>query len=355
MSNNLPSTELAHAGNTMQTYVFDTAQTFEAAQRMATALSKSSLVPKEYNEKMPNCLIALEIAQRIGASPIMVMQNLYIVHNKPSWSSQFIISAVNSCGRFNPLRFDKKGKEDSDDRTCIAWTTEKGTEIPNTVLKLVADRRAKGDAFDLLDGCKSMGVPVLESPPVSIAIAKKEQWFQKSGSKWQTMPELMLCYRAATFFGRLYAPEILMGMKTQDEVVDIGRDDYQDVTPKDNSVLDNINAQIEEAKKEKVQEAQPEPKSAGDAGAPAENAEKEPPFIGTIEIPLDAMKRPMWTPYKNDLVKAITALTTEEQLMAFQQANLAGGDQLRQHAETIFQEYVDAASKKYQGLQQAAA
>jgi len=34
------------------------------------------------------------------------------------------------------------------------------------------------------------------------------------------MPELMLRYRAATFFGRLYAPDVLMGMRTAEELVD---------------------------------------------------------------------------------------------------------------------------------------
>src|ERR1700683_2890703 len=98
----------------LQTYVFSTAQAFENAQRMAIALSKSSLVPKEYLNNTANCLIALEIAQRTQSSPLLVMQNLYIVHNKPSWSSQFIIAAINGCGRFRSLRFDKTGTENSD-------------------------------------------------------------------------------------------------------------------------------------------------------------------------------------------------------------------------------------------------
>lgn len=192
----------------MQSYVFSTAQSFESAQRMATALSKSNLVPKEYVGNMPNALVALEVAQRIGASPLMVMQNLYIVHGRPSWSSQFIIAAINSCGRFKPLRFDITGE--GDDRTCIAWTED------NSGYRL-------------------------ESPPVSIAMAKKEGWYSKNGSKWQTMPELMLRYRSASFFGRLYAPDVLMGMYSDDEVRDMP--EMRDITPQDDFVAD-INAKI---------------------------------------------------------------------------------------------------------------
>jgi hypothetical protein len=124
------------------------------------------------------------------ASPLAVMQNLYIVHGKPSWSSQFIIAAVNATGKFSPLRFVLTGE--GDDKTCIAWAEEKETK----------ER--------------------LESPPISIGMAKAEGWYQKKGSKWQTMPELMLRYRTATLFGRLYAPEVLMGMKTYEEAEDIG-------------------------------------------------------------------------------------------------------------------------------------
>lgn len=168
---------------------FETASGFDLLQRQAKVLAASALVPKEFQNNLPNCIIALEVANRIGVSPMMAVQNLYIVHGKPGWSSQFIIAAINSTGKFSPLRFDMTGEGDK--RTCTAW------------------------AKDLAEGDR------LESPQVSMAMAKAEGWIDKAGSKWKTMPELMLRYRAATFFGRLYAPEILMGMQTVEEVTDI--------------------------------------------------------------------------------------------------------------------------------------
>lgn len=164
-------------------------QSFEHAQRVAKMLSTSELIPKEYQGKVQNVMIALEMANRIGASPLMVMQNLYIVHGKPSWSSTFIIAALNSCKRFSPLRFDMDGS--GDEYGCKAW------------------------AFDLKDQSK------LEGPKVTWAMVKAEGWLQKNGSKWKTMPDLMFRYRAAAFFGRLYAPDILMGMQTMEETIDI--------------------------------------------------------------------------------------------------------------------------------------
>lgn len=181
-------------------YVFSGGSAFDNAQRMAKALAASDIVPQNFKGNMPNCLIALEMALRIKASPLQVMQNLYMVHGRPSWSSQFVIAAINTCGRYSPLRFKIEGE--GDERTCIAYAVEKET----------------GE--------------ILESPPVSIGMAKKEGWYGKNGSKWQTLPELMLRYRAATFFGRLYAPEILMGMKAVEEAEDM---EPIDVTPPSNA------------------------------------------------------------------------------------------------------------------------
>src|SRR6185312_8536833 len=94
-------------------------QGFEHAQRVAKMLSSSTLIPKEYQGNIQNTMIALEMANRIGASPLMVMQNLYIVHGKPSWSSTFIIAALNSSRKFSPVRFEMTGE--GDEYGCHAW------------------------------------------------------------------------------------------------------------------------------------------------------------------------------------------------------------------------------------------
>jgi len=172
---------------------FGTGAGFDLLLRQANWLSQCDMVPKQFQKNIANCVIALEISNRMEASPLAVMQNLYIVHGKPGWSSQFIVACVNSTGKFSPIRFEMTGSNDT--RQCVAWATEKAT----------------GER--------------LESPPMSIAIAKAEGWFGKDGSKWKTMPELMLRYRAATLFGRLYAPEMLMGMKTTEEIVDMEESD----------------------------------------------------------------------------------------------------------------------------------
>lgn len=174
---------------------FSTPANFDHVQRVAKAYSSSQIIPKQYQGNIPNTIIALEMSNRIGCTPIMVMQNLYVVHGNPSWSSTFIISAINSCGRFSPLRYEASGT--GDEYGITAWANELATG-------------------ERLDGVK-----------VTWKMVKAEGWDAKNGSKWKTMPELMFRYRSATFFGRLYAPEILMGMKSSDEIEDI---QYTDVT-----------------------------------------------------------------------------------------------------------------------------
>lgn len=171
---------------------------FEHAQRVAIMLAKSELIPKQFQNNTQNVMIALEMAARVGASPLAVMQNLHVVQGKPGWSSTFVIALVNSHPKYEDLQFDKSGK--GMDMECTAWAFKKGTQ-------------------ERVDG-----------PKVTMAMAKAEGWLDRAGSKWKTMPDLMICYRAATFFGRLYTPEKMIGMQTADEIIDVN---HTEVLPQD--------------------------------------------------------------------------------------------------------------------------
>lgn len=165
---------------------FHSASGWELAQRIGKAFASSDLVPQAYKGNLANCIVALEMANRMGASPLQVMQNLYIVHGNPGWSSKFLIATFNQSGKFSALRY----RWNAERTACRAWAVEKAT------------------------------AEELVGPEVSIQMAKEEGWSTKNGSKWKTMPELMLMYRAAAFFVRTYAPEISMGLRTDDEIID---------------------------------------------------------------------------------------------------------------------------------------
>lgn len=212
---------------------FGSLQSFELMQRAANLLASSTLVPAAYRKviekldkygnvkesrenpnALANAVVALNMAQRMGADPLMVMQNLYIVEGRPSWSSQWIIAAINGSGRFSPLRFDIKvlGKKNVE-RTETVWEGGNRTSVTKKVD--ILDKVCIAWAIEKETGER------LESPAVSIEMAVKEGWYTKNGSKWQTMDEVMLRYRTASFFGKLYAPELLMGLQTVEEAQDI--------------------------------------------------------------------------------------------------------------------------------------
>lgn len=163
---------------------------FESAQRMAKALAASSLVPAVYRGNVANCLIAMELASRIGVSVLAAMQNLDVIQGKPSWSSKFLIATVNASQRFSPLRFEWAGTPGQDSWACRAYAAD----------------RATGER--------------LEGTWITWLMARKEGWSTKNGSKWQTMPELMFQYRAAAFWARVFCPEISVGFHTSEELHD---------------------------------------------------------------------------------------------------------------------------------------
>tara|TARA_Y100001978_G_scaffold201031_1_gene218507 strand:- start:751 stop:1380 length:630 start_codon:yes stop_codon:yes gene_type:complete len=184
------TTEITKTNTDGESSIYQTTESFEFAQRQAKSLCQSQLVPKEYQGQngLSNCLVALEMSKRMNLSPLTVMQNLNVIHGKPTWSAQFISSQIIGCGRFKNFDYIVTGKDDSLSVQCQA-------------IRLEDDKLVKGTA-------------------VSMRMAQQEGWTERN-KKYQSMPELMLKNRAATFFGRQYIPDLLLGVQTSEEVVDI--------------------------------------------------------------------------------------------------------------------------------------
>lgn len=207
--------------------IFGTSDNFIMAMQMAKALAESTIVPAIYQKNPSNCLIAIEMAQRMGASAMMVMQNLYPIQGRPSWSSQFLIARINNSHKFDiELQYEETKDKDGKPFSCTAWTTKDG-------------RRVDGMTVDM-------------------QMAKDEGWIAKNGSKWKTMPQLMLRYRAASFFSRLNCPEIAMGLYTKEEAED---NDFEENTSEslqeqmEKDISENANSQLFEEPNEQNKEA----------------------------------------------------------------------------------------------------
>ena len=187
---------------------FDPEQ-FNTMQRVCKLFANSELVPDMYKvkyEQIPvgadentinaikfknqiaehkavaNCMIAIEIATRIGASPLMVMQNMTPIYGKPSWSSKFLIATVNTCGRFEPLqfKFTDKGMCGMVDYTDYVWDSASRTKKPVTKQ---FDGKKVMNIECVAYTTKKGSTDVLESSPVSIELAIQEGWYTKNGSK----------------------------------------------------------------------------------------------------------------------------------------------------------------------------
>ena len=168
--------------------VWENKDQFNQLLRAAQMLSQTSIIPQSYQGKPQDCFVAIEMANRMGVSPMVVMQNMYVVKGKPSWAGQACTMLINSCGKFKDVKHIYTGEKGKPNRGCYVTATR------------------------ISDGSQVDGVEV------TMQMAQAEGW--TSNSKWRNMPELMLAYRASAFFARVYCPEAMMGVQTAEEVYD---------------------------------------------------------------------------------------------------------------------------------------
>ena len=181
------STPTAIADNGQLAHFLDPAR-YKHLKAVALDFAGSKIVPVRYQDKPCDCLIALELAARLGMHPLMVMQNVYTVHGTPGMQGQFVIALVNASGVFAaPLDWEYKGDGDSRICTCRAVRKRDGKTVELTM---------------------------------SITIAKAEGWYAQN-PKWKNIPDQMLAYRSASWLARLHCPEVLLGLQTVEEIHDV--------------------------------------------------------------------------------------------------------------------------------------
>lgn len=227
---------------TMMTAIEQEERKFALVQREAQVYMRSTVVPETYRvpagatmndptymEKMGNCMIAFNMAQRMKADPLEIMQNLYVVHGSPAFSSKFLIGRINSSKRFSPLRYEFRGEPGKAEYGCRAY------------------------AYELNDQKKEP----LYGDWITWAMVNGEGWNKKAGSKWNTMPDQMFRYRAASFWQRVYCPEISMGIMTEEEAEEIHYAEYTEVKDEDiakaKTAVDKVALAMEQSAKVDVE------------------------------------------------------------------------------------------------------
>lgn len=164
-------------------------QEFSDNWRMATQLAKSTIIPQTYQNKPENVIVAIGMAQKLGLDPFTIMQNLNIIKGKTSWSGSFCRTLIEKSNKYTNLQLIFVGQKGTDTYGCYMQGVNKET----------------GET--------------IKGPEVNMKMAKAENW--TSNTKWINMPELMLSYRATSFFARVYVPEALNGVQTTEEIEDI--------------------------------------------------------------------------------------------------------------------------------------
>lgn len=184
---------------------FDDTQNNQDLQQkyiIANDLANSDLLPQHFRGNVPNILIAMEASNRLGLSPVEVMKHCYIIKGKLAFDSKMIIALVNKSGKFDgPLQY---------------WLDENETECV---------------CYAFINGQQYTG------PKVTLAMAKANRW----GTLWNTLPGLMLRYRAAIFFARLFAPEIIIGLDDLNEQQDINNANSVHQVEQDLVAIDSLN------------------------------------------------------------------------------------------------------------------
>jgi hypothetical protein len=166
---------------------------FALRQRQAKMFAMSPLVPEHLRKGTPeqaiaNCWIALTLAEAMGEVPLIVMQNIHVVNGKAGFASQYMIARANSSGLF-------KGR--------IDWRIDR-SDADNLAVTAYAILKETGQEVSVTCDMK---------------MAKAEQWTKNA--KYTSMPEVMLRYRSAAFLVRFYAPDVMLGYQTVEEVEDV--------------------------------------------------------------------------------------------------------------------------------------
>lgn len=236
---NTPTTEsltLQEQGQQLSVLgAFANSEQFQMAKQAAEMLASSSMVPTTYQNNPGSCFIALNTALRLRMDPLMIMQNLYVVQNRPSWSGQFAIALVNICPKFSATWFEYRNEEDFQKGVRMCAQLKTGQNVYGTW--------------------------------ITPEMVKAEGW----GKKWQTMPEQMYKYRAAAFFARTNCPEALLGLSVEGEAEDMAGKSQPDIKPPLFKSREMPKGDVVEA--EKVADS---PRQLGDAEVP-------PPHIRLME------------------------------------------------------------------------
>ena len=200
--------------------------TLDEAMRFSEMLSKSQMVPKQYQGKPEDVLVAVQWGKELGLAPLQALQNIACINGKPSVYGDAAMALVQASAICEGVDEYFEGEEGTGDYTAVCVAKRKGRN------------------------------PVIAR--FSVNDAKRAGLWGKPGP-WQAYPKRMLQMRARGFALRDAYPDVLKGLITAEEAQDFPAE--RDITPsvsKPANPLDVVKPV-----------ALPEPEPELDAGIPA--------------------------------------------------------------------------------------
>lgn len=232
---------------------------FEHAQRVAEIFSQSTMVPAQFQKNLGNCLIALNYAGRIKADPFMTMQLMHVIHGRPGIEGKLVKALIEQSGKYRDVDY--------------GWLDAKDNPIKKHEVVNDSKKDVRGC---VLFGTDTKTGKLVTGPKVSWQIVHDEGWYNKNGSKWKTIPELMFMYRSASWFSNVHCPEVKLGMHTVEEIKD-----FVELEPGENGIH-----RVKEKTEEKL--ANLKDRLGDDTKEAPEDIEKE--FEALTGIPLKTFK-----------------------------------------------------------------
>ena len=164
-------------------------QTMDEAMRFAEVISKSAMVPKDFQGKPANTLVAIQWGMELGLAPMQALQNIAVINGKPSVYGDALLAMVRADSRCTGVNEYVEGEGDAMTAVCII-------------------KRAHGGEVEEI------------KRTFSVTQAKQARLWGKQGP-WQQYPERMLQHRARGNAIRDGFPDVIKGMVTVEEAQDM--------------------------------------------------------------------------------------------------------------------------------------
>ena len=160
----------------------------ERVSKFCETLSKSQLVPKDFQGKPSNIFLAIQMGLELGLAPVQSLQSIAVINGRPSLWGDGALALVTSHPDFEDMDETVTGTVKDGDLTARCSIKRKG-------------RSAVVREFTWEDA-KLAGLTGKQGP-------------------WKQYPKRMIQMRARGFAFRDSFPDALRGLRTSDEAMDI--------------------------------------------------------------------------------------------------------------------------------------